>query len=105
MFERDQVRALAGPLKDIPLYYIGLIGGFLVTFLTNALFPRLLKCLSLAQVYLGSFSHSSLHILSRSVMLDGERRCTATFKTLQRCSIGFKSGLWLVHSMTFGDFS
>ena len=47
---------------------------------------------SLAQLYLGSFSHSSLQILSSSVRLDGERRCTAIFRSLQRCSIRFKSG-------------
>ncbi len=30
-----------------------------------------------------------------------ERRWTAIFRSLQRCSIGFKSGLWLGHSRTF----
>uniref|UniRef100_A0A674BSA2 Microtubule actin crosslinking factor 1 n=1 Tax=Salmo trutta TaxID=8032 RepID=A0A674BSA2_SALTR len=40
-----------------------------------------------------SFSHSSLQILSSSVRLDGERHCTAIFRSLQRCSIRFKSGL------------
>ena len=60
---------------------------------------------SLAQLYLGSFSHSSLQILSTSVSLDAERRCTAIFRSLQRCSIGFKSGLWLGHSRTFKDLS
>ena len=53
----------------------------------------------------GSSFHSSLHILSSSVRLYGERRCTAIFRSLQRCSIGFKSGLWLDHSRTFIDLS
>uniref|UniRef100_A0A674ERS6 Interleukin-10 receptor subunit beta-like n=1 Tax=Salmo trutta TaxID=8032 RepID=A0A674ERS6_SALTR len=44
-------------------------------------------------------------ILSSSVRLDGELRCTAIFKSLQRCSIGFKSRLWLGHSKTFRDLS
>ena len=59
---------------------------------------------SLAHLYLESFSHSSLQILSSSVRLDGERHCTAIFKSLQR-SIGFKSGLWQGHSRTFRDWS
>ena len=60
---------------------------------------------SLAHLYLGSFSHSPLQSLSRSVRLDGERRCTAIFRSLQRCSIWFKSGLWLGHSRTCRDLS
>ena len=48
----------------------------------------------LAYLYFGSFSHSSLQILSCSVKLDGESHWTAIFRSLQRCSIGFKSGLW-----------
>uniref|UniRef100_A0A4W5JZ35 ornithine carbamoyltransferase n=1 Tax=Hucho hucho TaxID=62062 RepID=A0A4W5JZ35_9TELE len=40
-----------------------------------------------------------------SARLDGECRCPAIFRSLQRCSIGFMSGLWLGHSMTFRDFS
>ena len=38
---------------------------------------------SLAHLYLGSLSHSSLQILSSSVRLDGERRCTAIFRSLE----------------------
>ena len=60
---------------------------------------------SLAHLYLGSFSHSSLQILSSSVRLDRERRCTAIFRSLQRSSIGFKFGLWPGHSRTFRDMS
>ena len=60
---------------------------------------------SLAHLYLVSFYHSSLHILSSSVRLDGECCCTAIFRYLQRCSIGFKSGHWLGHSRTFRDLS
>ena len=40
---------------------------------------------SLAHLYLGSFSHSSLQILSSSVRMDGERRCTTVFRSPQRC--------------------
>ena len=36
---------------------------------------------SLAHLYLGSFSHSSLQILSSSTRLDGERRCTDSFRS------------------------
>ena len=46
---------------------------------------------SLAHLYLGSFSHSSLQILSSSVRLDREHRCTAIFR--------------LGHSRTFRDLS
>ena len=53
---------------------------------------------SLAHLYLGSFSHSSLQILSNSVRLDRDRCCTAIFRSLQRCSIVSKSRLWLGHS-------
>ena len=52
---------------------------------------------------MGIFCHSSLQILSRSVKLDEDRQWTAIFRSLQRCSIGFKSGhsrtlLSLIHS-------
>jgi hypothetical protein len=63
------------------------------------------------QVFLGmmlqarSFSQSSLQILSSSVRLDWERRCTAIFRSLQSSLTGFKSGLWLGHSRTFRDLS
>ena len=60
---------------------------------------------SMANLYLGSFSHSSLQILSSSVRLDGERLCTDIFRSLQRCWIGFKSRLWLGHSRTIRDWS
>ena len=60
---------------------------------------------SSAHLYLGSFSHSSLQILSSSVRLDGECRCTVIFRSLQRCSIWFKYGLRLGHSRTFRDLS
>ena len=60
---------------------------------------------SLPKLYLGNFSHSSLQILSSSVRLKGERRCTVIFRSLQRCSDWFKSGLWLGHSRTFRDLS
>ena len=60
---------------------------------------------SLVHLCLESFSHYSLQILSSSVRLDGEHCCTAIFRSLQRCSSGFKSGLWLGTSRTFSDLS
>ena len=60
---------------------------------------------SWVHLYLGSFSYSSLQILSTSVRLEGECCSTSSFRSLQRCSIGFKSGLWLGHSRTFRDLS
>ena len=42
---------------------------------------------------------------SQAVRLDGECRCTAIFRSLQRCSIRFKSGLSLGHSRIFRDLS
>ncbi len=53
---------------------------------------------------LGILCHSSLQILSSSVRLDGKRWWTAIFRSLQRCSIGFKSGLWLGHSRQSQSF-
>ncbi len=55
---------------------------------------------SFSHLDLGILCHSSLQILSSSVRLDGKRWWTAIFRSLQRCSIGFKSGLWLGHSRT-----
>ena len=60
---------------------------------------------SLAHLHLGNFSLSSLQILSSSIRLDGERWCAALFRSLQSCSIGFKSGLWLGHSRIFTDLT
>ncbi len=47
---------------------------------------------SFSHLDLGILCHSSLQILSSSVRLDGKRWWTAIFRSLQRCSIGFKSG-------------
>ena len=44
----------------------------------------------LAPLHLGTFSHSSLQILSSSVRLDGERHCTAIFRYLQRMLLCFR---------------
>ncbi len=55
---------------------------------------------SFSHLDLGILCHSSLQIISSSVRLDGKRWWTAIFRSLQRCSIGFKSGLWLGHSRT-----
>ncbi len=55
---------------------------------------------SFSHLDLGILCYSSLQILSSSVRLDGKRWWTAIFRSLQRCSIGFKSGLWLGHSRT-----
>ncbi len=57
---------------------------------------------SFSHLDLGILCHSSLQILSSSVRLDGKRWWTAIFRSLQRCSIGFKSGLWLGHSRSHG---
>ncbi|XDV43804.1 hypothetical protein PO909_012209 [Leuciscus waleckii] len=38
---------------------------------------------SLVHPFLGSFSHSSLQNLSSSIRLDGKRRCTAIFRSLE----------------------
>ncbi|XP_067363249.1 WD repeat and FYVE domain-containing protein 1 isoform X3 [Channa argus] len=43
--------------------------------------------------------------LSSSIGLDGEHQCKVNFSSLQRCLIGFKSGLWLGHSRTFTELS
>ena len=56
---------------------------------------------SLAHLYLGSFSHSSLHILLSSVSLDGEHRCTAIFRSLQRCSIDESYNLSAILKMIY----
>ncbi len=53
----------------------------------------------------GFFVHSSLQILSSSFWLDGDHPWTAIFRSLQRCSIGFKSRLWLDHYKTFTTLS
>ena len=53
---------------------------------------------SFSHLDLGILCHSSLQILSSSVRLAGERWWTAIFRSLQRCSIGFRSGLWLGQS-------
>ena len=50
-------------------------------------------------------SPHTLQILSSAVRLDGVCRCTAIFRSFQRCLTGFKSGLWLGHSRTFKDLS
>ena len=47
---------------------------------------------SLAHLYLGSFSHSSLQILSSSVRLDGECRCTAIFRSPEMLDRGPGAG-------------
>ena len=60
---------------------------------------------SVAYLYLGSFSHFSLQILSNSVRLGEERCCTAIFSSLQRCLIELKSQLSLGHLRTFRDLS
>ena len=47
------------------------------------------------------FSHSSRENCSSSAKFDGDHRWTAICKSRHKCSIGFKSGLWLHHSRTF----
>ena len=62
-------------------------------------------CHKLGTPIFGQFYPFPLQHLSSSIRLDGKRRCTAIFRSLQRCSIGFKSGLWLGHSRTFTELS
>ena len=57
----------------------------------------------LCNLDLGIFCHSSLQILSVSVRLDGDCRWRTIFRSCQRCSIGFKSWLWLGHSRIFTE--
>ena len=45
--------------------------------------------------------HSSHENCSRSAKFDGDRRWTAIVTSSHKCSIGFKSGLWLGHSRTY----
>ena len=47
----------------------------------------------------------SVDPLKRCVRLYGELHCIAIFRSLQRCSIGFKSRLCVGHSRTFVDLS
>ena len=60
---------------------------------------------ALANLNMEYFSHSFLQILKSSVRLDGERRCTAIFSSFHWFSMGFKSGLWLGHSLSFIELS
>lgn len=49
-----------------------------------------------AHLYLGIFCHSSQQILLSSARLEGDYQWTGSvIRCLQRCSIGFKSCLWL----------
>lgn len=50
---------------------------------------------------LGNFMHFSLQRLSRTIKMDGERRCAAVFRSLQKCSTGLKFRLRLSHSQPF----
>ena len=43
------------------------------------------NAVTVPHLYFGSFSHSSIQILSSSARLDGERCSTAIFRSLQRC--------------------
>ncbi len=48
----------------------------------------------------GILAHSSMQISSRAVMFWGCRWATRTFNSLQRFSMGLRSGDWLGHSRT-----
>ena len=54
---------------------------------------------------LGSLSHSSCYIISSSIRLHGKHMWTAIFWSFNRCSMEFKSGLWLGHSRMDRDLS
>ena len=60
---------------------------------------------SFSHLDFGSLSHFSWQILSISARLDGKCLWTAIFRSLHRCSLQFKSGLWLGHSRTDRDLS
>ena len=60
---------------------------------------------SLAHLYLGSFSHFSLQILSSSVRLDGERHCTVIFRSLQLMFDWVQVRALAGHSSIFRDLS
>lgn len=59
---------------------------------------------SFAHMDLGIFCHSSLQILLICRVGWGPWVDIAIFRSLQRCLIGFKSGLWLCHSRTLAEF-
>jgi len=67
--------------------------------------PLWVWCYKLGNYFWAVFPHCSLQNLSGSIRLDEERRYTAIFRSLQRCSIRFNSGLWLSHSRTFTELS
>ena len=52
----------------------------------------------------GILAHSSMQISYRAVMFWGCRRATRTFNSLQRFSMGLRSGDWLGHSRTLKCF-
>ncbi len=52
----------------------------------------------------GILSHSSSQILSKSLRFRGWRLATRTFSSLQRFSMGLRSGDWLGHSRTLMCF-
>ena len=52
----------------------------------------------------GILAHSSMQISSRAVMFWGCRWATQTFNSLQRFSMGLRSGDWLGHSRTLKYF-
>ncbi len=52
----------------------------------------------------GILAHSSMQISSRAVMFWGCRWATRTFNSLQRFSMGLRSGDWLGHSRTLKCF-
>ena len=95
----------ACPLVVLPHYSDPLLSA-LLKHLWQRLQPRVFLGMTL-QAWLTCIWGVSPILLCRSsqVGLDGERRCAAIFRSLQRCLIGFKSGLWLGRSRTFRDFS
>lgn len=52
---------------------------------------------SFAHLGLGIFTHSSMQILLSFVRLNWGQLWTAFFRSLQRCSIRFKSEVWMGH--------
>uniref|UniRef100_A0A4W5L7R2 non-specific serine/threonine protein kinase n=1 Tax=Hucho hucho TaxID=62062 RepID=A0A4W5L7R2_9TELE len=59
---------------------------------------------SFSHTVAGILAHSSMQISSRAVMFWGCRWATRTFNSLQRFSMGLRSGDWLGHSRTLKCF-
>ena len=69
---------------------------------TPLLFPHFATLQPYSKIDLKHFFFQSTH---NTPIITKQCRCRAIFRSLQRCSIDFKSRLWLSHSRTFRDLS